>query len=182
MRSFIRYAAFLLALVTVLAAAGQVFAEESEEYTSGDEEVDSFIRGVVEEYTDESMTPLEKLGALYDYMLLHCGYRKGELHEVGEDGWQIDDLKLMISKNLRGNCYGFAAMFRELARAVGFPAEAFSGTVKGDDKEKTPHGWVEIEIDEKLYYFDPEMQYFNQKDMFMMPADDESTIRWKYTR
>ena len=152
-------------------------------YTTGDEEIDGAVAKIVAENTEESMTQEEKLSALYyDFMLLQCSYRMGDLHEKGEEGWQLDAVKTMISKNFRGNCYSYAALFRELARAVGYPAEAYSGTVRGETESTTPHGWVEIEINGELYLFDSEMQFFNGVDMYCMPAESESTIRWGYDR
>lgn len=153
-------------------------------YTSGNEDLDAFVASVVEEYTDETMTREERLAALYDYMLMKCSYRMGNIYETGDEGWEIDEALRMIELGNRGNCYSFAALFREFARAIGYPAEAYSGTVKSSEygHDKTPHGWVEIEIDGEVFLFDPEMGYMQQMTLFMMPQDSPSTLRWGYNR
>ncbi|MDO5444731.1 MAG: transglutaminase-like domain-containing protein [Eubacteriales bacterium] len=151
-------------------------------YTSGNKDLDEFVSSVVKEYTDDSMTQEERLVALYDYMLTKCSYRMGNIYEPGEEGWEIEEALDMIERGNRGNCYSFAALFRELARAIGYPAEAYSGTVKGAnyEHERTPHGWVEIEIDGEVFVFDPEMGYMQQMVLFMMPQNDPGTQRWGY--
>ena len=153
-------------------------------YTSGNKDLDAFVTSVVEDYTDDSMTQQDRLAAMYNYMLTECSYRMGNIYETGEEGWEIDEALKMIELGNRGNCYSFAALFRELARAVGYPAEAYSGTVKGSEyeHEKTPHGWVEIEIDGEVFLFDPEMGYMQQMTLYMMPQDSPSTLRWGYNR
>lgn len=162
------------------AAAGSFLFDENGCYTTGNLSLDEAIAKLVSKYTKDTMKPLEKLKALYNFMLEKCSYRMGSLHEVGEDGWQLDDARKMIEKKYRGNCYGYAGLFRELARAVGFPAEAYSGMVKSTEGGLTPHGWVEITIDGKVYTFDPEIQYFNEKDMFMLNA--KQARAWNYMR
>ena len=160
--------------------------DENGFYTSGDDMVDTYVREVLENNTDDSMSQEERLRAVYKYVVNNCSYRIGNIHEVGEDGWQIDEAKYMIEKNNRGNCYAFAAIFRELARAVGYPAEAYSGEIKGMETNRTPHGWVEIEIDGEVYFFDTEIEqihlYDDPCDMYMMPLDSPDTLRWGYNR
>lgn len=153
-------------------------------YTSGNAELDAYVGGIVEKVTDDSMTQEEKLSALYDYMLIYCGYRMGNIYESGETGWEISEAVDMMKRENRGNCYGFAALFRELARGIGYPAEAYSGTVVSDKEngEDTPHGWVEIIIDGVNYIFDPEMDYMQQTYNYMIEADSEKAERWGYRR
>lgn len=151
-------------------------------YSSGNPELDAAIAQIIGEYTDPSMSQEERLSALYDFMLLHCSYHQGNIYAVGETGWQVSEALSMVKNGFRGNCYGFAALFGELASAVGYPAEAFSGTIKGDSQEHdtTPHGWVEIEIDGKVCIFDPEMAYMQGLDLYMIPADGDRAERYEY--
>ena len=157
-------------------------------YTSGDEELDEYVSEVVSDCVSSDMSQEEQLKAVYNYMILNCSYRMGNIYETGAEGWQIDEAKSLIEKKNRGNCYAYAAMFRELARAVGYPAEAYSGTIAGSDVKNTPHGWVEIVIEDETYVFDPEMQsvqllqYNNSIDMYMMKANSPETDRWDYSR
>ena len=74
-------------------------------------------------------------------------------------------------------------MLCQLARALGFDACVYSGTIGIADSE---HGWVEMDIDGQTYVFDPEMEMafwtdqYQTIDMFMMTY--EEAARWHYTR
>ena len=82
-----------------------------------------------------------------------------------------------------GNCYCYAAVFYQLARALGFDAQIYSGYI---GIERSKHGWVEIELEGEPYIFDPEMEMAYMKnhgqkvDMFMMSYKEAR--KWAYTR
>ena len=98
---------------------------------------------------------------------------------MGEpSGWEVTEALSMLEEG-RGNCYSFAALYCELARAIGCDAHACAGAVVGSEKNleqsysyldvhgehmklprgHSPHGWVEIEFDGVAYIFDPEYAY-----------------------
>jgi hypothetical protein len=148
--------------------------------TSGDAELDRRIRELLPSLVDPSaMKGDEMLSELFDYLMFHYRYRRGNYYQVGEPaGWEIGEALSMLEEGC-GNCYSFAALYCELARAVGYDARAYSGAVVGTEKNlelsysyvdvhgepmvlpqgHSPHGWVEIEIDGVSYVFDPEYAY-----------------------
>ena len=125
---------------------------------------------------------------------------------MGEpSGWEAAEALSMLEEG-HGNCYSFAALYCELARAIGYDAHAYAGAVVGTEKNlelsysyvdvhgepmvlpqgHSPHGWVEIEIDGTTYVFDTEieMSYLRRgkgyQNMYMMTY--AAAARWSYVR
>ena len=117
------------------------------------------------------------LRALFDYVVLEFRYLPGDIYPLGDaSGWEAEDALGMLTSG-KGNCYGFAALYYELVRAVGVDARACAGAVIGNGEEGVdtsldcygnpmnlprhycPHGWVEIDFDGVSYIFDPEYAY-----------------------
>ena len=146
--------------------------------TSGDPELDRLVRDLLPRLVDPSdMTREEMLETLFIYTLDQLRYRKGNYYPPGEPaGWEIAEAKSALSRKA-GNCYSFAAAFCVLARAVGYPAEAYTGSIRTETTplsnsytdihgeeivlpaRRTPHGWVEIEMDGESLIFDPELSF-----------------------
>ena len=155
------------------------------EVTTGDEELDRRLRAILEETIDpETMDREEMLHAVYDYVVDGFEYIYGRMYPFGADDWAITEAKKMLNAE-GGNCYGYAALFYELARMVGYDAKLYSGKVYGEQYEYrgydgelvyspmgyTPHGWVEIEFDGEDCIFDAEYEYrsYGTLDMFKCP-------------
>ena len=160
---------------------GTMHFDEYGRYTSGMPELDELIQQVIAENTDDSMTQEEKLKVLYDYTVNSFSYLRRNYYAIGETGWQNQEAYTMLSTGM-GNCYCYAATFGELARAIGYDAQAYSGTV-GSNRAK--HSWVEIEIDGVNYTFDSELEMAGRKkyvyrDMYMMTP--EQARIWNYKR
>ena len=146
--------------------------------TSGDPELDKLVRDLLPELVDPAvMSGEEMLEELFYYPVLHFRYRTGNYYSPGEPaGWEILEAKNALSRKA-GNCYSFAASFCVLARAVGYPAQAYTGSILSDNPgefsfytdvhgnkvalpvNRGPHGWVEIEFDGEPLIFDPEMAF-----------------------
>lgn len=162
---------------------GNFSFDETGAYTSGSAELDEIVDGIIAEQTTEEMDDMEKLQAVYQYVVKSFSYRKGEIYEIGQTGWIADEaLKLFTTD--RGNCYSYAAGFCVLARALGFDACAYSGTCAGETEEPDPHGWVEIVLDGETYFCDAEIEYRSdpRRNMFLMEADSPSCLAWDYYR
>ena len=160
---------------------GTMHFDEYGRYTSGMPELDELVQQVIAENTDDSMTQEEKLKVLYDYTVNSFSYLRRNYYAIGETGWQNQEAYTMLSTDM-GNCYCYAATFGELARAIGYDAQAYSGTV-GSNRAK--HSWVEIEIDGVNYTFDSELEMAGRKkyvyrDMYMMTP--EQARIWNYKR
>lgn len=152
-------------------------------YTSGDSELDELMFQCYDELLTPDMEKLEMLRVIYDHIVDDFSYlRKHWVHEFGEHGWTVEEAKDFLATG-RGNCYGFAASFCELARGLGYDAAAFSGYI---GKLFSPHGWVEIEIDGVIYVFDTETQWSSrhntdhEANMFML--DPMQAREWTYTK
>lgn len=146
--------------------------------TSGDAALDIQIRALLEELVDPAaMEPEEMLHILFEYTVRHFRYRPGNFYPFGEpSGWEAAEALALLEEE-RGNCYSFAALFYELARAIGYDATAYTGAVISNREGQavnvtdvhgdplllpagySPHGWVEIEFDGVPYIFDPEYGY-----------------------
>jgi len=99
----------------------------------------------------------QMLHAIFNYVTYHNSYLRdgNHIHEVGETGWENDEAYKMLTTH-KGNCYNYAAEFYVLARAIGYDAMIYSGTI---DPTQRPHGWVEIEFDGEPFIFDTEIEY-----------------------
>lgn len=127
-------------------------------YTSGDAEIDAHVQALLSELLTEDMEPEDRLYAVFHYTVHNIRYRKGMIYKKGDISWE-KEVALDVFENGYGNCYAFAAMFYELARAVGYDAQLISGLTLNVDEEYTNHAWVTIEMDGVVYTFDPEMEF-----------------------
>ena len=167
--------------------------------TSGDPELDALVREVLEDLVDPStMEGEDMLEEAFYYVVVQLRYRMGNYYPPGEPaGWEIAEAKTAL-RDKAGNCYSFAASFCVLARALGYPAQAYTGSVRTENPgklniytdihgtkielpaDRCPHGWVEIEIDGEPLVFDPEMVYHlrakgnNTSTVFMADASIHS--------
>ena len=164
---------------------GVLYFREDGRYTSGSEDLDRMVAGAIRKSTDEKMTRMDMLRAMYEYTRDHIKYVGFGNHEDsykaahGKDGWMVESATYAL-ENGTGNCYHFAATFAALARGVGFQAYAASGLIGSEDQE---HGWVEIVDDSgEVWYSDPETEYarsywMNQKyDLFYKSKDEIGSV------
>ena len=165
---------------------GILYFGKTGRYTSGDRKLDKLVAGVIRDNTDESMTRMEKLRAMYDYTrdnIRYVGYGNHDLSYQpahGPDGWMPELATTALEEGI-GNCYFFAAAFAALARGLGYQAYATGGVIGAIDD---PHGWVQIvDEDGTVWTSDPEMEYkisywwtLNGKeeipDLFYKPIED----------
>ncbi len=156
-------------------------------YTSGDLSLDSQVAQILAQIITDNpdVTGLDLLRKAYEYSRDSFEYeRRWEVYQMGQTGWEIQEALDMLEKG-KGNCYSYAAVFWALARGLGYPAEAISGTCTGTDQ---PHGWVRIVLDGVPYFFDPEWEmdyrvdrHIFHMDMFMLEMDEIYywTYKWK---
>lgn len=146
-------------------------------YTSGNEELDAYVAGVIEEYAAAAQDRDRKLFEVYKYTRDKNLYLHGEIYELYKTGWEIEEALKMFNKN-KGNCYAFAAQFWALARGLGYDAVCISGTIGNPYGEngQNPHGWVEIEFDGVMYIFDCETEAISYRQ-----AGDFNTSFFKIT-
>ncbi len=153
-------------------------------YTSGDLELDKIVAEILTQLMEENpgVTGLDLLRKAYEYSRDSFEYeRRWDPYAMGETGWECKEAMAMFT-NGKGNCYNYAAVFWALARGLGYPAEAISGTCTGTDQ---PHGWVRIVLDGVPYFFDPEWEmdyrvdrHIYHMDMFMLEMSE--IYYWSY--
>lgn len=151
-------------------------------FTSGNRELDELVQQTLAEITNDSMSDMEKLRAAYDYTVHNFTYIKGNHYQRGDISWAADEAYSMLSTGY-GNCYNFAAVFYELARAMGQDATLISGFYGSNFLY---HSWVEFTVNGERRICDPEVEYtyldneeMDTPDMFMMTV--EFSKRWRYT-
>ena len=141
---------------------GVLYFGKDGRYTSGLKDLDRLVAIVIRENTDETMTRMEMLRAMYNYTrdnIKYVGFANHDLSYLpahGPDGW-MPECAAYALENGNGNCYHFAATFTALARGLGYQAYATSGIVGSEQQQ---HGWVEIlDEDGRIWYSDPETEY-----------------------
>ena len=117
---------------------GVLYFREDGRYTSGSEDLDRLVAGVIRKNTDEKMSRMELLRAMYLYTRDNIKYVGFGNHEDsykpahGADGWMVECATYAL-ENGKGNCYHFASTFAALARGVGFQAYAASGLIGSEE-------------------------------------------------
>lgn len=150
-------------------------------YTSGSDELDWKLRGIVMAKTNDSMSQTEKLRALYLYTRDSFTYLRRAAYEFGATGFMQKDALDMLN-NGYGNCYSYASVFWYLSRWIGYDSSIYSGTV---GQNRAPHSWVEITLDGKRYIFDTELEMAYRRkgrydiNLYKLPAYSNS---WNYRR
>ncbi|MBQ6403303.1 MAG: transglutaminase domain-containing protein [Oscillospiraceae bacterium] len=124
-------------------------------FTTGDRDLDLALQQIIEENTTADDSFEDNLHNLYRHVRDNYKYRKMSLHNAENLGeWLFDNVRIMVDEG-RGNCYSYAGLLYCLFRAYGFDeAEMCVGTFC-----KSPHGWVQAEIDGTEYIFDVETEY-----------------------
>ena len=164
---------------------GVLYFGEDGRYTSGSENLDRLVAGVIRKNTDEKMSRMDMLRVMYEYTRDNIKYVGFGNHEDsykaahGKDGWMVESAAYAL-ENGTGNCYHFASTFAALARGIGFQAYAASGVIGSEEQE---HGWVEIVDDDgTVWYSDPETEYarsywMDQKyDLFYKSKDEIGSV------
>ena len=112
---------------------------------TGDSELDSILNSIIGRYGTD-------LRALYNYVASYP-YINGSKYPTGN--WTPGFAKEMY-RNGGGNCYRYAALFEQLARAAGYDAKAIAGHALNRQGGWNAHGWVEVYINGTTYVCDPQ--------------------------
>ena len=150
-------------------------------YTCGDPELDALVYEVIDGIYQEGMTREELLHELFEYTVSSFTYLRRNYYKYGDMSYAQKEAYLMLTTR-KGNCYSYAGTFCMLARALGYNAVVFSGTV-GVAYE--PHGWCEIIEDGIPYICDAELvmkHRQNGKNFDMFFKQYEELRGWTYNR
>lgn len=154
--------------------------DENGVYTSGMPELDVLVQKVLKEIIRPGMTAEQRLQAVYYYTVDGFTYLRRNYYPIGAKGFAEKEAYTMLSTGY-GNCYCYASVFYQLARALGEDARIYAGLVEG----QYPHGWVEFEIDGQRFVCDPELEMVTKQrgyhnDMYML--DQPHIWFWAYIR
>lgn len=153
-------------------------------YTTGDKELDGYIKQVLEDCGADELPESEVLKSVY----LHVKYNFEYLvtpadmvtEEPGATGWE-SERALRFFRNGGGTCYGFAAGFGLLARSLGEHAYIVSAQV---NEYYAPHGFVVIPENGVDWIYDVEMEATRQerhKDLALFGIKNHSVYNYWYT-
>lgn len=127
-------------------------------YTSGSEEIDGYVEAILAEYTDESMTQMEKLRAVFDRVRSY-GYLgpNATITNAVMSREQATAYAAKIFETGKGDCYNFTALFTACARRLGYQAYNVAGHEWSPDND---HAWTMITWpDGVTYLFDVQLEY-----------------------
>ena len=97
-------------------------------------------------------TAAERMKTSFKSLATRFPYRRSYDHPKSKTA--LPGLAIDMFKNKRGNCFRYAACFTCIAKVCGYRARM----VVGSTGNGSPHGWSEVYMDGKWYYFDPDMQ------------------------
>ncbi len=128
------------------------------------EEIDNMVDTIFAEIIREDMTNAEKAQACYDYLVENCNYEYGGYKAITIDDYlndedeEIAEFSYCILKNKIGTCENFSAAFVVMMRRIGFEANVVYGQVAMSAGGYDGHYWTDIEINNKHYLFDPQVE------------------------
>ena len=132
-------------------------------YTTGDAELDGYLRTVLEDSGANELEGEDALAAAYLYVKYYGEYlvRPEDMEPlpVGATGWEYDRA-VRFFRYGGGTCYGFAAAFGLLARALGEHAYIVSAEV---NQYHGAHAFVVIPEDGQDYIYDVELEATRQE-------------------
>ena len=127
-------------------------------YTTGNRELDGFLRQAMQESGATELTGTKALQAVYLYVKQHGEYlvRPEDATPLppAATGWEYDRA-LRFFRYGGGTCYGYAAAFGLLARALGENAYIISGQV---NQYYGAHSFVVIPRNGVDWIYDPELE------------------------
>lgn len=148
-------------------------------YTSGNDEIDTYVDELIHSVTDNTMNRQEKLYACYAYVFDHNEYQSNNLHVprgADETEWTEDYMLRLIERG-KGNCYCYASEMYYIAKRLGYyDAHAVSGGVMLDND----HGWLELIVEGVPTVTDPELEskwFSTPGNIFLTPYKETP---WTY--
>ncbi len=163
----------------------------SGEMTSGDAALDRLLWDYLAETVDPlTMSHGEMLRAVYNRLWQDYAWQEGWVYDLGDTDWVISEATQMLREK-HGNSYGYAAVFYELARFLGYEPALISGMIYGTQEAfespdgrrievhagYMPHAWVEITEMATPFIYDPERDARSAGKRMMFGRTGE--VRWQ---
>lgn len=193
-----RIAMFLTAVAVILGAAlfatGTPSAVEAASKAKQLKQIKTAADKIIKKQTKTKDSKKTKLKKLYQYVA-----KEGKKETFGyandinfylnkgwtKSGWERTyALAMLNKKNAKGSCYHYAAAFAFLAkRATGYTVRIGVGRVQSaNNKNGSPHAWVEVKIGKTWYICDPNRgKYVAKKNLdYYLKKRTNKTIKKTY--
>ena len=155
---------------------GKTSYELSRAGSAQQREVEALAAEVIDEVTTSDMTAQEKLYACYMWSVETLEFDTYDTEPA--DGYTPSQYYAIFGfENLYGDCYVFAATFKEMAAYLGYDAHLVDGYV-ATNSDPAIHGWVEIDMDGTTYVFDPEFEYAEGLNGFQFTYGASNTYQY----
>lgn len=150
--------------------------------SSGNERVDKEIHRIIRKIIKPSMSTVEKVKAVHDYLVLNNTY---DYSSDGKHPMDIDDVENLLF-NHTSVCVGYAYSFQLFMDALSIPCKYVSGTAKAENKTTyNGHAWNIVKIDGSWYHVDvtwddPDSSYNYISYAFFLTSDKliSKTHKW----
>lgn len=149
-------------------------------FSSGDAELDAYVTeclaALQEQFPADAADRFTMLRHCYDYVRDSFVCLDGGRKEEDGVDRSIEDAKSMFSSG-EGNSNSYAAVFRALARRLGYPANTVCRSL---DTTGNLQAWTDIVIRGIPYVFDPQTENRSGSNCWMLRYEDAK--RYGYTR
>ncbi|MCL2153259.1 MAG: S-layer homology domain-containing protein [Oscillospiraceae bacterium] len=132
---------------------------------SDDADTDAFVTEVLNEVIRADMNDMQKIRAVYDWLIYNCLHDNNYnliTYEYGHNPSNPVADSIMTARDIinhrRGVCDSFAAAFRLLVLRLGFECNHVNGYYVNSNGSKSGHGWNQIRIDGTWYWFDVDVE------------------------
>lgn len=175
-----RRAAALLAaaVLTVTLSVGTYAAEsradifneaELSAVSPSSQALDDYLDELMPTLIDDDMEPYEQLRACYDYLVdnVRYGSHMGNLgatingvscNSIYSSYGAVEGFGAVALSAKVGMCNAYASAFILMARKIGYDAYLVEGSTKAGGGGYAYHEWAEIDIDDAVYVFDPQLE------------------------
>ena len=119
--------------------------------SSGNERVDKEIHRIIRKIIKPSMSTVEKVKAVHDYLVLNNTY---DHTSGGKRPMDIGEVENVLF-NHTSVCVGYAYSFQLFMDALNIPCKYISGTARDvKEAEYTGHSWNIVKINDSWYHID----------------------------
>lgn len=137
-------------------------------------------------HTSTSDSAETKLKKCYIYLASYFKYKRVyDVSKLYPKAGDIDDIAYEIFSTEQGNCHRFASAFAYIAKVLGYTSRVDVGmshgaALPGASGGWTPHGWTEVSIDGKWYFFDPDLDlYTSSHTQYYKKGVFYYKVKWK---
>lgn len=126
--------------------------------SSGYEPLDELIVPILDDIITNKMNDIEKLRAVYDYLIKFNYLERSLLIANSEKPYTEQIYAKWLLENKYGVCYDFSAAFKYMTRALGYDTTMIYGWHTSPSGTAGEHSWDELVIDGTTYIFDPSIE------------------------